>query len=75
MTVREVSNEFDIDRVKDIPWKKEVSDRNTWTARSQPHVFFVVVRTSSLRLSRIALPTLFVSIHIPTGLSVLQPHH
>ena len=28
MIVRDVSNEFDIDRVKDIPWKKEVSDKN-----------------------------------------------
>ena len=30
MIVREVSNEFDIDRVKDIPWKKEVSDKNAY---------------------------------------------
>jgi hypothetical protein len=28
MIVSDVSNEFDIDRVKDIPWKKEVKDKN-----------------------------------------------
>jgi hypothetical protein len=28
MVVNDVSNEFDTDRVKDIPWKKEVSDKN-----------------------------------------------
>ena len=31
MIVRDVSNEFDIDRVKDIPWKKEVSDKKACT--------------------------------------------
>ena len=30
MIVSDVSNEFDIDRVKDIPWKKEVRDKNAY---------------------------------------------
>jgi hypothetical protein len=48
MTVREVSNEFDIDRVKDIPWKKEVSDRNTSTSFGQSLDFFFDTLKSSL---------------------------
>ena len=39
MTVRDVSKEFDIDRVKDIPWKKEVSDINTYVVCGQHHAF------------------------------------
>jgi hypothetical protein len=73
MTVRDVSKEFDIDRVKDIPWKKEVSDRNAYTVRSVLCFFFGKI--SLLCRLRIAPPTLVVPIHIPKYLSVLQLHH
>ena len=65
MIVRDVSNEFDIDRVKDIPWKKEVSDKNAYIPSLSLTFLSFGIKISLLCQLRIALPKLVVPAHIP----------
>ena len=74
MTVRDVSNEFDIDRVKDMPWKKDVRDKNASSSRSVVPPFFNV-ETSLLCPLRIALPEPAAQVHTPKRLSMLRWRH
>jgi len=74
MIVRDVSNEFDIDRVKDIPWKKDVKDKNALCPRSVLHFFFGI-KTSLRCPLRIVLPKFVVPVHIPKCLSALRWRH
>ena len=74
MTMRDVSNEFDIDRVKDMPWKKDVRDKNASYPRSALCLFFNI-RESLLCPLRIALPRPVAPVRTPKCLSVLRWRH
>ena len=69
MTVREVSNEFDIDRVKDIPWKKEVSDKNICTSLLSLVLFSSVQKRLTVPITYFSPKIRRASSHTPISVS------